>query len=360
MRVEIAHDYLTQRGGAERVVLSMLDAFPQAHVHTLLYDPAGTFPEFSAARVRPSPLSRVGLLRHHHRLAFPVLAGAADRLQVDADVLVCSSSGWAHGAKTSGAKVVYCHSPARWLYQPDAYLRGAGAAARLAARALRAPLTRWDRRAARSANRYVVNSNHVARSVRNLYGIEPEVLSPPPALTPDGPRRPVETVTPGFVLCVSRLLPYKNVDAVVTAFRRLPDERLVIVGDGPEWARITRLAGKNVTLLGRVDDARLRWLYQHAAAVVAASFEDYGLTPLEAAEFDTPTAALRFGGLLDTVSDGETGLFFGNARPEEIAEVLRAVLGERWSAETLESHAARFSHERFVGRLREIAQEAAA
>ena len=124
MRVEIAHDYLTQRGGAERVVLSMLDAFPQAHVHTLLYDPPGTFPEFSVARVRPSPLSRVGLLRHHHRLAFPMLAGATDRLQIDADVVVCSSSGWAHGVKAQGAKVVYCHSPARWLYQPEAYLRG--------------------------------------------------------------------------------------------------------------------------------------------------------------------------------------------------------------------------------------------
>jgi glycosyltransferase involved in cell wall biosynthesis len=360
MRVEIAHDYLTQRGGAERVVLSMLDAFPQAHVHTLLYDPPGTFPEFSVARVRPSPLSRVGLLRHHHRLAFPMLAGATDRLQIDADVVVCSSSGWAHGVKAQGAKVVYCHSPARWLYQPEAYLRGAGAAARFAARALRPALTRWDRRAARTADRYVVNSHHVARSVRRLYGIEPEVLPPPPALTPEGPYRPVESVAPGFVLCVSRLLPYKNVDAVVAAFRLLPDERLVVVGDGPEWARIVQLAGPNVTLLGRVDDASLRWLYEHAAAVVAASFEDYGLTPLEAAEFDTPTAALRFGGLLDTVADGETGLFFGNARPEEIAEVLRAVLGERWSAETLETHAARFSHERFVGRLREIVEEAAA
>jgi glycosyltransferase involved in cell wall biosynthesis len=360
MRVAIAHDYLTQRGGAERVVLNMMDAFPSAELHTLLYDPPGTFPEFDRAHVRASPLNRVPLLRRKHRLAFPVLAGATDRLRVDADVVVCSSSGWAHGVKTPGAKVVYCHSPARWLYQPDAYLRGAGAAARLAARALRGPLARWDRRAARSANRYVVNSTHVARSVRRLYGIEPEVLPPPPALTPDGPHRAVESVEPGFILCVSRLLPYKNVDAVVTAFRRLPDERLVVVGDGPEWARVAQLAGPNVTLLGRVDDARLRWLYEHAAAVVVASFEDYGLTPLEAAEFDKPTAALRFGGLVDTVADGETGLFFGAARPEEIAEVLRAVLVERWSARALETHAARFSHERFVGRLREIVDEAAA
>ena len=359
MRVEIAHDYLTQRGGAERVVLSMLGAFPDARVHTLLYDPPGTFPEFAAARVRTSPLSRIGLLRRNHRLAFPVLSGATDRLRIDADVVVCSSSGWAHGVRTPGAKVVYCHSPARWLYQPEAYLRGAGAPVRFAARVLREPLVRWDKRAAHSADRYVVNSTHVAHSVRDLYGIDPEVLPPPPALTPHGKREAVEDIEPGFVLCVSRLLPYKNVDAVVTAFGRLRDERLVVVGDGPERQRLAQLAGPNVTLLGRVGDARLRWLYEHAAALVVASYEDYGLTPLEAAGFDKPTAALRFGGLVDTVADGETGLFFGNASPKEIATVLGAVLRERWSAEALEAHAARFSRERFVGRLREIVKAAA-
>jgi glycosyltransferase involved in cell wall biosynthesis len=360
VKVALAHDYLTQPGGAERVVLSMLDAFPGAPVHTLLYDARGTFPEFAAERIRPSALNRIGLFRRHHRLAFPFLASATRRLRVDADVVVCSSSGWAHGVETPGSKVVYCHSPARWLYQPDAYLRSAGRGVRLVARSLRRPLQRWDERAAHTADRYVVNSSHVARSVRDLYGIDAEVLPPPPALTPNGRRRPVEHVEPGFVLCVSRLLPYKNVDAVVDAFAHRPGERLVVVGEGPEHERLRGLAGPNVTLLGRVDDARLRWLYERAAAVVVASFEDYGLTPLEAAGFDTPTAALRFGGLVDTVADGETGLFFGSARPEEIATVLRWVLRERWSPSTLEAHAARFSPERFRRRLREIVEATAA
>jgi glycosyltransferase involved in cell wall biosynthesis len=179
------------------------------------------------------------------------------------------------------------------------------------------------------------------------------------ASAPQEPIAELEDWQGGYALVVSRLLPYKNVDAVVSAFDRLPQEQLVVVGDGPERERLGRLAGPNVTLLGRVDDAKLRWLYERAAAVVVASFEDYGLTPLEAAGFDTPTAALRFGGLLDTVADGETGLFFGEARPEEIAAVLGEVLHERWSAETLEAHAARFSRERFVGRLREIVEATA-
>ena len=118
----IAHDYLTQRGGAERVVLAMLRAFPEATVHTLLYDPDGTFPEFRDARVVTSPLDRIGPLRRNHRLALPVLAPAASRMTVDADLTVVSTSGWAHGFDVRGRSLVYCYNPARWLYQTDDYL----------------------------------------------------------------------------------------------------------------------------------------------------------------------------------------------------------------------------------------------
>jgi glycosyltransferase involved in cell wall biosynthesis len=358
--VAIAHDYLTQRGGAERVVLSIMDAFPHAPIHTLLYEPTATFPEFAAAHVEASSLNRVGLLRRHHRLAFPLLAAAASRTHVDAQLVVCSTSGWAHGFTTPGRKVVYCHSPARWLYQSDTYLREMGGSARLAARTLHAPLVRWDRRAARTADRYVVNSSHVARAVRDAYGVDPEVLPPPPVLTPDGPAAAVDGIEPGFVLCVSRLLSYKNVDAVVEAFGRLPDERLVVVGEGPDAARLRSLAGPNVSFLGGVDDAALRWLYGSSVGLVAASFEDYGLTPLEAASFGKPTAALRFGGFLDTVVDGATGMFFDEPEPRGIAATLELLTARAWDEAPLKRHAGRFSHERFVGRLREIVAEAAA
>ena len=116
-RVAIAHDYLTQRGGAERVVLALTRAFPDAPVYTTLFDPASTFPEFSSVDVRTSGLNRVSAFRRDHRLALPVLAMAANSIRIDADVVIASSSGWAHGFRTSGAKVVYCYSPARWLYQ---------------------------------------------------------------------------------------------------------------------------------------------------------------------------------------------------------------------------------------------------
>src|SRR5205085_8173767 len=113
----IIHDYLTQRGGAERVVLSIAKAFPEAPLYTSLYQPGGTFPEYRALDVRPLPLNRMPFLRRWHRLALPLLAPAFSQLSLDCEIAICSSSGWAHGARVAGRKVVYCHSPSSWLFQ---------------------------------------------------------------------------------------------------------------------------------------------------------------------------------------------------------------------------------------------------
>ena len=147
----VVHDYVTQRGGAERVVLAMLEAFPSAPLYTSLYDPERTFPGFRDADVRALPMNKLALLRRRHRLAFPLLARAFSGLEVQADVVFCSSSGWAHGVRTRGRKVVYCHAPARWLYQSDRYLRRGRGPASAALAAFRPRLLEWDRRAAATA-----------------------------------------------------------------------------------------------------------------------------------------------------------------------------------------------------------------
>ena len=110
-----------------------------------------------------------------------------------------------------------------------------------------------------------------------------------------------------------------------------------------------------MTFVGRVTDTELRWLYANCRALVAASYEDFGLTPLEAAGFGKPTAALRFGGFLDTVEEARTGVFFDEPTPRAIAAALRELLATSWSAETAIASAARFSEERFVERLRAVA-----
>src|SRR5205823_1475664 len=204
------------------------------------------------------------------------------------------------------------------------------------------------------ADGYLANSTEVARRIRALYGVEAEGVPPPPALTAEGPARAVDGVEPGFVLCVSRLLPYKNVDAIVRAFERLPGERLVVVGSGPEQRRLAAEAPANVRFLSGVADDELRWLYSASAAHVSASYEDFGLTPLEAASFGRPSAVLRFGGFLDTVVEGETGVFFDEPKPDSIRAALVGLRGRAWDEDAVRRHADRFSEARFIERLRTI------
>lgn len=356
----LAHDYLTQRGGAERVVLSMLRAFPSAPLYTSLYHPEGTFPQFGAADVRVSRLNLVPALRRDHRLALPFLAPTWSRLSVDAPVIVCSSTGWAHGARASGRKIVYCHNPARWLYQRDQYLgHHAGIVSRTAISALAAPLHGWDRRSARSADRYLVNSTVVRDRVWQAYGIEAEVLHPPPAYTAGHARDPV-AVEPGYWLMVTRLLPYKNIDRAIAAFSELPGERLVVVGRGPDRERLAAMAGPNVALLGGVGDDQLAWLYANSAGLIAAAYEDFGLAPVESNVFGRPVVALRWGGHLDTVIDGLNGVYFDEPEPAAIATAVRRAARDTWSAREIEAQAANFAEASFVARLREVVAEEAA
>ncbi|MFM8303854.1 MAG: glycosyltransferase [Actinomycetota bacterium] len=353
--VAIVHDYLTQRGGAERVVLAMAEAFPDAPVYTAVYDPDATFPEFAACDVRLLWTDRVPGLRADHRRGLPLYPLAFSRTVIDAEVTLCSSSGFAHGVRATGTKVVYCHTPARWLYdEADLYLATWPVPVRLATRVAGGPLRRWDRRAARSADVTLANSTVVRERIARHYGITAEVLPPPVVIDTDGPQTPVPGLAPGFLLVVGRLLAYKHVDAVVAAAARMREVDFVVVGDGPERDRIAAAAGANVHLLGTRPDAELRWCYAHCAGVVSASHEDFGLTPVEGTAFGKPAAVLRRGGFLDTVVDGRTGVFFDALEPAAVAASCRVLLDRDWDTDALRAHAARYSNSAFVDGLRRV------
>jgi len=362
-RVAIAHDYLTQRGGAERVVLSLLKAFPGAPLYTTLYQPEATFPEFRDARIITSWLNRVPLFRRDHRAALPLLPFAANSLRIDADVVVASSTGWAHGFPTTGRTLVYCHSPARFLYLTDEYL---GAPARSSAigtalLALRPALVRWDQRRARRAAAYLCNSTVVRDRIRRVYGIEAEVLPPPAGVDATGPQAPVPDLADwreGYYLVVSRLLPYKNVRQVIAAFRGL-DQRLVVVGRGPLHDELAVALPPNARLLSGLDDAQLRWVYAHARALIAPSFEDFGLTPLEAGAYGKPTLALNGGGYLDTITPGRNGSYFETPDAESIAEAVRRNESIQWDTQRIIACAAAFGEDRFITRLRDLVAQMA-
>jgi glycosyltransferase involved in cell wall biosynthesis len=359
-RVAIAHDYLTQRGGAEKVVLSMSRAFPEAPIYTLLYDPANTYPEFAECDIRVSRLNSFSVFRERHRAALPILPLAASSMHVDADVVVTSSSGWAHGFRTRGRKLVHCHSPARWLYLPDLYLgEDSGLLKRAVLRATAPALRAWDRRAARSCDRYLAVSTVVRQRIADAYGISADLLPPPVAMSRNAVTEPVPELlqwlsadgesdpAEAFYLCVSRLLPYKNVDAAVGAFAGR-SRRLVVVGRGPDAERIAAAKTPNVLMLSDLTDGQMSWLYQHSRALIAASYEDYGLTPIEAGVWGKPSVVLRWGGFLDTVVEGITGMYFDHPDAVSIADALDRFETSSFDPDKIRGHVEQFTEERFA------------
>lgn len=355
LRVAVVHDYLAQRGGAERVALALWRAFPGARLLTSVYDEAGTFPEFREADVETSWLQRVPAFRRDPRLALPLLPGAFDRLALDdVDVVVCSSSGFAHGVRTRAPKLVYCHNPARWLYQNEDHLIGQPAPVRAALAVLRPRLAAWDRRAAASADRYLVNSSVVRDRVLATYGITATVLPPPMAIDAQGARSPVAGVEPGFFLAVSRPRGYKNTDVVCRAFAAMPDRRLVVVGGlpGGGWP-------DNVRGVVDVSDAELRWLYASCAALVSVAHEDFGLTPVEANAFGRPALVLRAGGFLDTLAEGVSGWFVESVDEAAVEDAVHRLLAQPLDPAAVRAHAETYAPAAFTAAIRREVQELA-
>ncbi|WP_084671023.1 glycosyltransferase [Sporichthya polymorpha] len=345
MRVAIAQDFLTARAGAERVVLRLLQALPDAYVITSLYDPSRTFPEFAAYDVRPLPLNRVTVLRRDQRFAFPFLASSFARTNVqDADVVLCSSAGWAHGVRTLAPKLVYCHNPPRWLYQPDDYFTDQGIHVRMVYVAMRRYLLKADQEAARSSDRYLANSTSVKNRIHSAYGIEATVVHPPYGVEPQGAQLPVAGLAPGFFLTVARRRGYKNVSQVcqAAATTRAP---LVVVGGLPNAAHHWP---PNVVGLTDITDAQLRWLYANCSAVVASSFEDFGLSPVEGFAFGKPTLALRAGGYLDSVEEGVTGQFFDRPTADQICRALTNFRSSDYDSSKIREYSDRFSPDTFA------------
>jgi glycosyltransferase involved in cell wall biosynthesis len=365
-KVAIAHDYLTQLGGAEKMVLSMSRAFPNAPIYTLLYDPATTYPEFAERDIRVSAMNKVGPLRKHHRAGLPIWPLVAQSMFVDADIVLTSTSGWAHGFRTRGRKLVYCYSPARWLYLPDKYLgEDAGLVKRFGLAATSPYLKAWDRRMARSADKYLAISTLIKGRIADAYGIDSEVLFGPVETANLAEPEPIPALQStgaengGYYLCVSRLLPYKNVDVIVRAFADT-DRRLVVVGRGPEAERLRGIKTPNVLMLSDLTDGQMSWLYQQCRALIAASYEDFGLTPIEAGLRGRPSVALRWGGFLDTVDEGVSGVYFDQPDPKAISDAIDRFEDMEFDSDKIRRHVEQFSEEHFAERLYTVVDELAA
>ena len=335
MRVAIVHDWLYTIGGAEKVLAGMLSCFPEADVFCL-FDTLSVEDRqrIGVGTTCTSFMQRFNVMRQRHRLFLPLMPLAIEQFDMSGyDVVISSSFAVANGVITGPNQVhlSYVHSPMRYAWdQQHAYLRESkmtrglrGLLARLLLHRIRL----WDVRTAHGVDGYMANSHFVARRIRKTYGRVAEVIYPPVSV----PRTLTPCVKENYFLAASRLVPYKNIRAIIEAFKLLPNERLVVAGHGPEAEQLHQIAGPNVSFVGFVEDGELRRLMRHASAFMFAAEEDFGIVPVEAQGEGTPVICLGRGGVLETVRTdcaAPTGLFFNRPEALAIADTVRLFRAE--------------------------------
>ncbi len=357
----IVHDNLIQFGGAERVLLSLMELFPHAPVYTLLYNPevAPVMREANAAfderRIRTSFLQNWSWARRHHHYLPMLMPLAAEQFDLRGFDLVFSASySYAKGVVTppDTMHISYCFTPTRYLWDDcHRYVRDFA----MSSKWLRfAPpglsyLRLWDYYAAQRVDSYLTLSHFVAQRIQKYYGRPAQVIAPPV----DVDRFTISQKDEGYYLVVARLVPYKRVDSAIEACRML-GRRLKIVGTGPDMMRLRKLADENVEFLGFVSDSELPALYAGARALLFPQEEDFGITPLEAAAAGKPTVAYAGGGALETVVDGETGLFFPEQTSTSLVAAMKKLEEHSFDPQHIRRHAEAFSQPRFLQQLRDV------
>ncbi len=334
VRVALVHDWLITWRGGEKVLAAIAELFPGAPIATLFHQPGTMSPGLEERQIITSLLDRVPGARQRHRFFLPAMPFAVRGLRLpDVDLVISSSHCVAKAVPVPpGARhLSYVHAPLRYMWDRFDDYFGPGKArwpVRLAARALRPALQRWDVRTARQVDVFVANSAHVAAQVQERYGRPARVIHPPVELE-RFTQAPLEgTGRGGYFLVLGAMAPYKRVDLALQAFARL-GVPLWLGGTGQASRAWLRALPPNVKVLGQVPDAELPGLYRDARALIFPGVEDFGITPLEAQASGRPVIAFGAGGALETLTPG-TGLFFEDQTAAALEAAVRGF--DAWEA----------------------------
>jgi glycosyltransferase involved in cell wall biosynthesis len=357
LRVALVHDWLNQRGGAENVLEELVGLFPQAPIYTSMYDAAQMPAAYRDWDIRPSLMQRLPGVTSHHQAYLPLYPLAFANTDLSGYNLVLSNkSGFCHGVRTQSAgrkalHVCYCLTPTRYLWLFDQYREReqiSGLTGALLQPVL-ALLRQWDWAAAHRVDHFIAISTTVQERIRSIYSRESVVIHPPvdtDFYTPDPAQR-----VGNYFLVVSRLIPYKRIDLAVAAFRELPHEKLVIVGEGRDLAALQAVAGPNVHFVGRQPREQVRELLRGCKAFLFPGLEDFGIAPVEAMACGRPVIAYGAGGALDTVVPGVTGEFFAEPTAASLLATLRTFDAQAYTPTACRTQAERFSRDRFRAKL---------
>jgi glycosyltransferase involved in cell wall biosynthesis len=350
----VAQDWLAAEAGSERVTLEFSRLLPDAQIYTSFFEPRIYGGAIDPARVHTWPLQ--GLLgpTRHFRSLLPLYPAWFSLLDLRAyDLVISSSVAFSHAVRTgpSAVHASYVYTPLRYAWDLDTYLAGSSWSplARIGARSIRPLLRRWDRATASRPDVLVGISEAVRTRIQRYWGRDAEVIYPPV----DVAGTPLSTRDDGFLLVAARMLAYRRLDLAVDACTTLGRE-LVVVGDGPERARLETRAGGSVRFLGRVDRPALLDLFARCHAYLVPGIEDFGIAPVEAMAAGKPVVGFRGGGVAETVIDGETGVLFDRQDATSMAEAIERLEGIALSRNAIRQRAEAFDTAVFNARWRAL------
>jgi len=360
MEVALVHDWLNQLGGAEAVLETLVQLYPRAPIYTSIYWRDEMPPRYLDWDIRPTWLNHAPGIYQHHQPYLALYPAAWSSLNLSHyDVVLSNKSGFCHGVHAQNSRraalhICYCLAPTRYVWAFDEYANSEGfsAATRLAMRPLIAALRRWDYAAAQKVDHFIAISREIQQRIKRYYHRDAEVIHPPVDIARYQPQPDVGD----YYLIVSRLIPYKRIDLAIAAFNEL-GLPLVIAGSGRDQARLAKLARPNVRLLGRVPDADLPDLLARCRALIFPGHEDFGITPVEAQAAGRPVIAFGAGGALDTVIDGQTGVFFAEPTVEALIDAVQRFNRRRFDPQAARANAETFRTEVFAEKLTRFIRE---
>jgi glycosyltransferase involved in cell wall biosynthesis len=357
VRVALVHDWFPVRRGGEKVLEVFAEIFPRADIFALFHFKGSQVEALEKRGIRTSFIQNLPFLKSRFRHYLPLFPLAAESFDLQAyDLVISSSHCAAKGVipRPDALHICYVHSPIRyaWNQYHSYFPRGRmGVFGRFLIPPVIHYLRMWDVGASERVDYFAANSRAVAERIHRYYRRESEVIHPPvdaDFFVPGG--RPGD-----YFLIVSALVPYKRVDLAVQAFNRSPYS-LKIVGEGPDFKKLSRLAKANVEFLGYLDDENLRGVYQGARALIMPGEEDFGINVLEAQSCGVPVIALGRGGVRDSVIPGETGIFFTEPAVPSLLGALDKFQDIEFNKETARANAMRFSREVFKNRIADYFQ----
>ena len=338
MKIALVHDYLTQKGGAERVFELLCRHFPQADIFTSLYDPDRSI-DLGERPVQTTLLQSIPGATEHFRLLVPFYFSAFRALNLqDYDLVISSSTSFAKAVrKRPGAiHICFCHNVTRFLWDTKTYLREYHTFRNfypLIEKVFQV-MRNFDLEYAQEPDLYIANSRIVARRIETIYKKRAIVINYPI----DTGKFRFSNQKDDFYLASARMISYKRLDIIIEAFNWL-GLKLIITGDGPERQRLEQQALPNIKFLGHVSDLERKTLLASARSVIVTALEDYGLVPIEANASGTPVIAYGAGGVLDTQVSGQTGVLFKRQTPESLQKALIEAQNVPWNYQAIRDHA---------------------